>query len=153
LVTLSWAVFDWYKRGKTAAQYEPIKRRIKALLEQAQQGGCKSTASNLLGQWATLWLFTTRADVAPTNNAAERAIHTLVLKAQDLRPGALAPGAGVRGARLQRGAKLCAARPQRAGFHHRQRAVLAGPSGGGHAIATRSRDGLSRAPAPLIFKH
>lgn len=83
LVTLSWAVFDWHKRGKTAVQYEPIKRRIKTLLEQAQQCGCKRTArtaSNLLGQWATLWLFTTRADVAPTNNAAERAIRTLVLK-------------------------------------------------------------------------
>lgn len=83
LVTLSWAVFDWHKRGKTAAQYEPIKRRIKTLLEQAQLCGSKRTArtaSNLLGQWATLWLFTTRADVAPTNNAAERAIRALVLK-------------------------------------------------------------------------
>jgi len=44
LVTLSWAVFDWRKRGKTPAQYEPLKRRIKALLEQARQCGCKAAA-------------------------------------------------------------------------------------------------------------
>jgi len=83
LVTLSWAVFDWRKRAKTPAQYEPLKRRIKAQLEQARQCDCKRTArtaSNLLSQWDTLWLFTTRADVEPTNNAAERAIRTLVLK-------------------------------------------------------------------------
>jgi transposase len=83
LVTLSWVVFDWHKRAKTAVQYEPIQRRIKALLAQARLSGCKRTArtaGNLLSQWDTLWLFTTRADVEPTNNAAERAIRTLVLK-------------------------------------------------------------------------
>lgn len=84
LEQLAWAVFDWHQRGKTARQYEPLKRRIKILLEKAQQNpGCKRTArtaSNLLAQWDTLWLFTTRADVAPTNNAAERAIRALVLK-------------------------------------------------------------------------
>ena len=48
-----------------------------------QQGECTRTAktcANILKLWPALWTFTTHDAVAPTNNAAEQALRSLVLK-------------------------------------------------------------------------
>ena len=138
LVTLSWVVFDWHKRAKTAVQYEPIQRRIKSLLAQARLSGCKRTArtaGNLLSQWDTLWLFTTRADVEPTNNAAERAIRTLVLKRKISGP-----------ARSRRGLEFVAR-----GYSVVQSCVLQGRSALG-LITDSVRHWLGQAVAPTCLR-
>ena len=63
---------------------EGLKRRILQTLELgAQQGKCSRTAktcSNILKLWPALWTFTTNSALAPTNNAAEQALRSLVLK-------------------------------------------------------------------------
>lgn len=47
------------------------------------QASCSKTANtcaNLVKMWEALWTFTRNPLVEPTNNAAERALRTLVLK-------------------------------------------------------------------------
>ncbi len=39
-----------------------------------------NTCANLLHLWPSLWTFTADASLAPTNNAAEQALRSLVLK-------------------------------------------------------------------------
>jgi transposase len=77
-------LFRWHEQGKTAMQFEPLKRRIKRLLEQGNlQAQCSRTAktsANLLKLEPALWTFVGSADIPPTNNEAERALRALVLK-------------------------------------------------------------------------
>ena len=63
---------------------ERLQQRIRAALERgAQQSQCPRTAKtciNNINLWPALWSFTTNAALAPTNNAAEQALRSLVLK-------------------------------------------------------------------------
>ncbi len=54
-----------------------------ALERGAQQVQCSRTAktcANILKLWPALWTFTTNPALEPTNNAAEQALRSLVLK-------------------------------------------------------------------------
>lgn len=61
-----------------------LQRRLRAALELgARQVKCPRTAktcTNVLKLWPALWNFTTNALLQPTNNAAEQALRSLVLK-------------------------------------------------------------------------
>lgn len=61
-----------------------LQRRIRAALERgAGQQTCTRTANtcaNILKLWPALWTFTTNPSLVPTNNAAEQALRSLVLK-------------------------------------------------------------------------
>ena len=66
-----------------------VQRRVpEALQRGVQQGGCTRTAkacaniacANILKLWPALWIFPTHDAVASTNNAAEQALRSLVLK-------------------------------------------------------------------------
>jgi len=61
-----------------------LQRRVRAALELgSQQARCPRTAktcANILKLWPALWSFTTNAAIVPTNNAAEQALRSLVLK-------------------------------------------------------------------------
>jgi transposase len=84
LLGAGYVLFRWREQGKSAAQFEPLRRRIKRLLEQgAAQTQCKRTAktcANVLKLWPALWRFLDDKTVPPTNNEAERALRALVLK-------------------------------------------------------------------------
>lgn len=85
LLGLGYVLFRWRDQGKTtAAQFEPLQRRLRQALQAgAAQLVCKRTANtcaNLLKLWPALWGFITHAGVQPTNNAAEQALRTIVLK-------------------------------------------------------------------------
>ena len=68
----------------TGEKLDGLKRRIRAALEHgAQQHECSRTANtcaNILKLWPALWTFTTNPSLAPTNNAAEQALRSIVLK-------------------------------------------------------------------------
>ena len=61
-----------------------MQRRIRRTLQQgAEQTACRRTAgtcTQILKSWTSLWTFLRRADVAPTNNDAERALRAVVVK-------------------------------------------------------------------------
>ena len=61
-----------------------LQRRIRMALERgAQQVRCSRTANtcaNILKLWPALWSFTTNDKLVPTNNAAEQALRSIVLK-------------------------------------------------------------------------
>ena len=85
LLGLSYVMFRWRERGQTThAQFEPLRRRLRLALETgAAQQVCSRTANtcaNLLKLWPALWRFIDHPGVEPTNNAAEQALRTLVLK-------------------------------------------------------------------------
>jgi transposase len=85
LLGLGFVMFRWRDKGVlTGDKLEGLKRRIRAALERgAQQGQCTRTArtcANMLSLWPALWTFTTNPALAPTNNAAEQALRSLVLK-------------------------------------------------------------------------
>lgn len=85
LLGLGLVMFRWRDRGKTStAQFEPLQRRLgQALQRAAAQTLCRRTANtcaNLLKLWPALWGFITHPGVEPTNNAAEQALRTVVLK-------------------------------------------------------------------------
>ena len=84
LLGAGYVLFRWREQGKSAAQFDPLRRRMKRLLEQGSaQRGCTRTANtcaNLLKLWPALWTFLGNAGVPPTNNEAERALRALVLK-------------------------------------------------------------------------
>ncbi len=84
LLALGHVLFRWHKAGKNAEQFEPIKRRLQQALQRGiDQAGCKRTANtcaNVLKLWPALWTFVHQPGVAPTNNAAEQAIRSIVLK-------------------------------------------------------------------------
>lgn len=84
LLGAGYLLFRWREQGKSAAQFEPLQRRIKRLLSQGYtQAQCTRTAktcANLLKLWRALWTFLQDKGIAPTNNEAERALRALVLK-------------------------------------------------------------------------
>jgi transposase len=75
------------KRDKGALSgpvLQGLQRRIRVALEHgAQQCRCSRTANTcakILKLWTALWTFTTNKVLAPTNNAAEQALRSIVLK-------------------------------------------------------------------------
>jgi transposase len=84
LLGAGYVLFRWRAQDKSAAEFDPLCRRVKRLLEQGcAQTQCTRTANtcaNLLKLWPALWTFLSDAAVPPTNNEAERALRALVLK-------------------------------------------------------------------------
>ena len=85
LLRLGSLMFRWRAQGMTTAeQFEPLQRRLRQALQAGvEQVACRRTANtctNLLKLWPALWGFITHPGVAPTNNAAEQALRTIVLK-------------------------------------------------------------------------
>lgn len=85
LLGLALVMFRKRDRGQLDGRILAIlQRRLHATLTQAaNQQHCKRTArtcANLLKLWPALWTFTTNPALAPTNNAAEQALRSLVLK-------------------------------------------------------------------------
>lgn len=84
LLGAGYVLFRWRTQGKTAAQFEPLCRRIRRALERGNaQTQCTRTAktcANLLKLWPAMWTFLRDPAVPPTNNEAERALRALVLK-------------------------------------------------------------------------
>lgn len=85
LLGLGLVMFRWRDKGVLAgSKLDGLKRRVRLALERgAQQGQCSRTAktcANILKLWPALWTFTTNAALVPTNNAAEQALRSLVLK-------------------------------------------------------------------------
>ncbi len=85
LLGLGYLMFRWRERGRTTADhFEPLQRRLRlALLRGSSQAHCRSTANtcaNLLKLWPALWGFLSHPSVEPTNNAAEQALRSIVLK-------------------------------------------------------------------------
>ena len=66
------------------AMLEGLQRRLLATLQRGvQQDRCSRTANtcaNIIKLWPALWTFTTHDALVPTNNAAEQALRSLVLK-------------------------------------------------------------------------
>ena len=84
LLGAGYMLFRWHTQRKTAAQFGPLRRRVKRLLEcGSAQTRCTRTANtcaNLLKLEPALWTFLVDTAVPPTNNDAERALRALVLK-------------------------------------------------------------------------
>ena len=85
LLGLGLVMFRKRQKGQLAGpRLEGLKGRIHGALEQGvQQQECSRTAktcANILKLWPALWSFTTNAVLTPTNNAAEQALRSLVLK-------------------------------------------------------------------------
>lgn len=84
LLGAGYVLFRWREKSKSAAQFDPLCRRVKRLLEQGSaQTQCMRTANtcaNLLKLWPAMWNFLSDEAVPPTNNDAERALRALVLK-------------------------------------------------------------------------
>ena len=72
------------KKQLGGAVLDGLKRRLQATLQRGiQQGQCSRTANtcaNVLKLWPALWTFTSNEALVPTNNAAEQALRSLVLK-------------------------------------------------------------------------
>jgi len=68
----------------SGAVLDGVQRRTRAALERgAGQAQCTRTANtcaNILKLWPALWSFTINPGLVPTNNAAEQALRSLVLK-------------------------------------------------------------------------
>ena len=85
LLGLGCVMFRWRDSDRLAGtRLDGLKRRMRDAFERgAQQTQCKRTANtctNILKLWSALWTFTTNADLVPTNNAAEQALRSIVLK-------------------------------------------------------------------------
>ena len=83
LLGLGRLMFRWRHQGKAAAAFETLQRRVRKALEQGVAQTCTRTAAtcaNLLKLWPALWTFLKQANVPPTNNDAEQALRTVVLK-------------------------------------------------------------------------
>jgi transposase len=85
LLGLGLVMFRKRDRGQlSGALLDALKRRVWATLQRgAQQERCTRTANtcaNIVKLWPALWSFTTQAALAPTNNAAEQALRSLVIK-------------------------------------------------------------------------
>jgi transposase len=82
LLGLGYVMFRWRERG--TKDFAPLQRRVRAALELGSaQLDCSRTANtcaNLLKLWPAMWTFLNRPDVEPTNNAAEQALRSIVLK-------------------------------------------------------------------------
>ena len=91
LLGLGLVMFRKHHRGQLANHgLQGLQRRVhEALQRGVQQGECTRTAktcANILKLWPALWTFTTHDAVAPTNNAAEQALRSLVLKRKTSAP-------------------------------------------------------------------
>jgi len=82
------AAWDEYRhdgnRARLLRRISPLKRELRALLEQAARKSTKTKyhrlfAKNLLKRWPALWTFTLVEGVEPTNNHAERALRGAVI--------------------------------------------------------------------------
>jgi len=95
LLGAGYVLFRWRKQYRIAAQFAPLRRRVRRLLEQGSaQPYCARTArtcANVLRLWPALWSFLDHPAVPPTNNEAERALRALVIKRQGLWAHPLAP--------------------------------------------------------------
>ena len=84
LLGAGYLLFRWRGQHRSAAQFDPLCRRVKRLLIQGStQAQCSRTAktcANLLKLCSALWTFLADPAVPPTNNEAERALRALVLK-------------------------------------------------------------------------
>jgi transposase len=84
LLGLGYVLFRWRDKGKTAAQFVGLQRRVhSALIRGIEQTVCrrtKATCQNLINIWDALWGFVHNPLVPPINNDAERAIRGIVLK-------------------------------------------------------------------------
>ena len=85
LLGLGFVMFRKRQKGQLADQgLQGLQRRIRTALERgAHQGQCARTANtcaNILKLWSALWTFTTNDALTPTNNAAEQALRSIVLK-------------------------------------------------------------------------
>ena len=84
LLGAGYVLFRWRNQGRAPAEFDPLQRRLRRLLEQAgAQTQCLRTArtcANVLKLWPALWAFLDDPAVPPTNNDAERALRPLVLK-------------------------------------------------------------------------
>ncbi|WP_083772682.1 IS66 family transposase [Leptothrix cholodnii] len=85
LLGLGCVMFRWRDRGRRSeAEFAPLQRRVRQAIEAGvAQTLCKrsaATCANLLDLWPALWGFLRQSGVEPTNNAAEQALRTLVLK-------------------------------------------------------------------------
>jgi transposase len=84
LLGAAYVLFRWRAAGKSAAQFEPLQRRVERALRQgSEQTACRRTAAtckNLLKSLPSLWTFLRDSRVQPTNNDAERALRQIVLK-------------------------------------------------------------------------
>jgi transposase len=80
-------LWDEVREGKVpweslARRLRPVRERLRWLLERhvdSEDGKARSLARDLLRREVSLWTFTRRRGVEPTNNAAERAIRKAVL--------------------------------------------------------------------------
>jgi transposase len=85
LLGLGFVMFRRRDKGQLVGEkLDGLKRRFRAALERGErQSECTRTANtcaNILKLWPALWTFTTNPALAPTNNAAEQALRSLVLK-------------------------------------------------------------------------
>jgi transposase len=85
LLGLGFVMFRRRHHGNLqGAGLDGLQRRIRAALELGQQQvQCSRTANtcaNVLKLWPALWSFTTNTLLQPTNNAAEQALRSLVVK-------------------------------------------------------------------------
>jgi transposase len=85
LLGLGLVMFRMRDKGRLLGdKLDALQRRIHEALERgARQQQCTRTANtcaNILKLWPALWTFTTNPGLAPTNNAAEQALRSIVLK-------------------------------------------------------------------------
>lgn len=83
LLGLGRVLFRWRAREAGAAEFDRLQARVHQALERGTRAGCRRTAqtcANLLAREVSLWTFTRHEGVEPTNNAAEQALRTVVLK-------------------------------------------------------------------------
>ena len=71
-------------REQLAAEIDPLKEELRALLEAAARKGPRNRrhrglAKNLLKYWSALWTFASVSGVEPTNNHAERGLRGAVI--------------------------------------------------------------------------
>jgi transposase len=84
LLGMAHVLFRWHHQGREAAAFAPLQRRIQRYLRKGEaQTQCPRTAAtctNMLRLWPALWCFVNNPQVPPTNNAAEQALRTVVIK-------------------------------------------------------------------------
>lgn len=83
LLGASYLIFRYRNRQRPSDDYSRLQRRMQRALTQGTHSSCKrtsATCNNLLQLWPAMWTFVTNPLVAPTNNEAERAIRSLVIK-------------------------------------------------------------------------
>ncbi|MDN5782558.1 MAG: IS66 family transposase [Luteimonas sp.] len=85
LLALGWLMFRRRDQDRLLGDdLQALKRRVEAALQRGvRQQECTRTANtcaNILKLSTALWTFTTNPSLAPTNNAAEQALRSIVLK-------------------------------------------------------------------------